>query len=389
MKKFHKKNSYSFGLLLLALFLISPLFLQAQVTRNKRVNKSFSAKKVVSMDHRYGPLIVRAATDGQVRIEAEITVKAQKEEDAQLVLDEFDIAANESGSTLNLVTDFDVSSWEQNNSRIKLKFKKGKKVTNLKEVKIDIVLYVPALEELRLKNKYDNIEVKDNLAGDLALELYSGRFEVGNVGGALEMKLKYSKGKMGNFVNANLDLYDSEVEFGNGSAVSLVSKYSELFLGNLSSIDMEVYDDKIITGHVTGNITLIDKYSDITFGHFESARMDLYDSEVNLGDGGNVQIKSKYSDIKGTVLGDLHFELSYDDDILVDQVEYLKADSKYSNFKIDVLKKGFQLTSYDDDLHIGRLAGPLGNISFNGKYTDILLDLGKESKYHMEANLTH
>lgn len=389
MKNLLVTNIYSFKAIALGVLCFLSFSLQAQVERNKRIDKNFSAKEVVILDHRYGPLMVKASQDGKVRLESNISVKAQNEADAQKVLDHFDIAINENGNKLNLGTTFEVSTWDTNNNRTKLKFKNGDKVSNLRDVKIEVVLYVPTLKALTLKNKYDDITVGDNLAGDLMIVLYSGRIEAGNVGGKLKVDMKYSKGEIGNFVDGELTLYDSDLNFGNGRAISLSSKYSKINLGNLESIDMEVYDDKITIGDVRGNITLIDKYSDITLGRFENARMDLYDSDVSTQEGKDIQLKSKYTTLKATKLGNLHYELSYDDELIAEQVGTLRADSKYTSFTIGTLGESLHLISYDDNLAIGKVTGPLKNCSFQGKYTDLNLAMDGDLKYQLEANLTY
>lgn len=389
MKKLLKSNKYKFRTLTIALLCLITLGLSAQVERDKRIEKTFSGKEMVSMEHRYGPLTVMAASDGQVRLEASIAVKAKNEEDAQSVLDHFDISISESGKSLLLKTDFAVSNWSSTNNSTKLKFDDGKKVSDLKDLEIKAVLYVPKLQELTLKNKYDNIDIQDNLTTDLNVELHSGRVKAGNIGGKLQLDMKYSKGTFGNFEDAQLALYDCELEFGSGATVSLSSKYSELQLGDVQSIDLEIYDDKIEIGNVAGNVTIIDKYSDVTLGNFESARMDVYDSDIVLENAQDIQIKSKYTTLKAKQVNGLHFELSYDDDLEAQRVGSLRADSKYSSFKIGVLEGGLQLTSYDDNLEIGKLTGPLENFSFSGKYTDLILNLNEEIKYHLEANLTY
>lgn len=389
MKKLIVKNIFSFRAIGLGLLCFISFSLRAQIERTKSVNKSFSAKEIVKLDHRYGPLEVRASQDGKIRFEANIVVKAQNEADAQKVLDQFDVAASERGNTLDMLTKFDVSTWNTSNDRTKLKFKNGEKVSNLREVKIDFVLYTTKLNELHLKNKYDEISLSDNLTSNLSVVLYSGRINVGNISGKLDVDLKYSKGDFGDFADAELLLYDCNLNFGNGKAVSLNSKYSELQFKNLASINMLSYDDKIQAGDVTGNITVNDKYSDIAFGHFGAARMDIYDSNINLTDGGDLQLKSKYSTMKARSLGNLHFELSYDDEVIVESVKYLRADSKYTSFKIAAISDGLNIISYDDEVEIGQINGPLKDSNFNGKYTNLTLFLNSETKYRLEANLTY
>lgn len=389
MKRLRKKNKYSFRTITLCLFCTLSISLSAQVERTKSVNKSFAKKANVELDHRYGPLTVEASQDGKIRLEANLSVQAQNDADAQLVLDHFDMGINEQGNRLELVTKFEVSTWNTNNNDTKLKFKDGKKVSNLRDLEISVVLYVPALEKLTLKNKYDDIKIGDNLTGDLSVVLYNGRVETGNIRGSLNADMKYSKGEFGNFADAELAIYDSDLDFGDGGAVKLSSKYSKLNLGNLKSIDMEVYDDKITVGNIAGNVTLIDKYSDITLGQFENARMDLYDSEVVMLEGKAIQLKSKYSSLTTTSVDNLHYELSYDDELEAANVGSIRADSKYTNFKIATLKTSFQLASYDDELVIGSITGPLKDCSFTGKYTDLNLDMADAIKYRLEANLTY
>jgi hypothetical protein len=114
--------------------------------------------------------------------------------------------------------------------------------------------------------------------------------------------------------------------------------------------------------------------------------MDLYDSNLTMEGGEDLQIKSKYSNIEIESLDDLQFELSYDDKVEVETLGSLIATSKYTEFTVGTLRRQLRLSSYDDEVNIREIAGPLDGITFEGKYTDLSLNLAAGLDYHLEVN---
>jgi len=376
------KNAFN----ILLLFLILPLLGTAQEEQQKTINKAFSGKERVIITHRYGPLQVEKSTDGQVRLVATLSARTKEAGDMQLLEKQFDLEIIESGDLLEVKTKFDIENWNSRNDVISLKFKDGSRLKQVKDLKITFKLQIPDLQALKLTNKYDEINILEDINTDLEIVLYDGRLKTANIQGALRVDTKYSKGTIGNFQNASLKFYDSTFNLGTGKDIQLISKYSKLEFRNATSLTINSYDDKISWKDVGGNIAIIDKYSDFVGSNFGNGKLDLYDSQITIKDGEDIQAKSKYTKFRLGEVNTLSFELSYDDKVEAVSIGNLKSTSKYTDYILGKLRSGMQINSYDDNFQIGQFVGPLEGIDFTGKYSDIKFGLPSSAVYRLEAH---
>ncbi|MEN0003201.1 MAG: hypothetical protein AAF798_03620 [Bacteroidota bacterium] len=379
-------------IIIFALLLLLPSLAAAQVERSKTIAKNLDGAKRVQVKHRYGPLMITKSPDNQVKFKAVISFKAKDEEDANIVLQHFDMDIEQEGDKLGISTAFDVENWNSQNGKIALRFDDGDKVRNLRNLKIKFELQLPTgVKDLRVRNKYEDINISYDLAADVYIDQYSGRIETQNILGALNIKAKYSKGRLGNFQEGKLDLYDSDLNFGDGQDVSLKSKYSGLQFGALASLRVDSYDDDIKAKNIKGELVIADKYSDYKIGSFEKATLDIYDGDLVLEGGKLLQIKSKYSSFRLTNVETLSFEMSYDDEVQINDVgKFTVAQSKYTNYDFGKVQEGITLTkSYDDNVAINQLTGPMEDIIINGKYTDVSLNIKKGVAYAVDATMKY
>lgn len=376
-------------LLAFCLLLISTQLTFGQGTPIKTVEESYDAKENISITHRYGPLRVLPATNNKVALTVKLYGEAKDQEDLETLKRYFKCEMSESSSELEVITHFKVRNWNSNNGNIKLELEDGTRIRNLRNLKIEATVYVPSSSRLKVSNKYDEIQIESGTKNDLAINIYSGRINVGDISGQLALEAKYSKGKIGNFQDAELKIYDSDLQFGNGRNINLASKYSELIMGSYNDLTADTYDDNIEWKTIKGQLNLQDKYSQFSIGRFNNAKMDIYDAEITSEGGNELLIKSKYSEFRMKEVGQLSFENSYDDKVEIERLGSLTADSKYTDFKIGKLRTKLFLKSYDDELEVDELTGPLESIEFEGKYTDLSIKLPASSEFQMEANLTY
>lgn len=361
----------------------------AQGNPVKSVERSFSAKEQVTISHRYGPLKIMPASDGKIKVTGHLYGEAADAGDLETLKRYFEFDISEGSDELDIVTHFKVKNWNTNNGVTKLEFEDGTRINRLKDLKIEATVYVPASSKLSVRNKYDEITIMDGTKNDLSVNIYSGRIKVGKIGGRLNLEAKYSKGEVGDFGNAELEIYDSDLKFGNGENVKLKSKYSDLEMGSYNDMDANTYDDEIEWKTIRGQLSIDDKYSEFTIGRFNTAKMDIYDSEITSDGGNELLVKSKYTEFNFKEVGQLSFENSYDDKVEIERLGSFSANSKYTEYKIGKLRNKIFLKSYDDDFQVGEMLGPLEGIEFDGKYTDMTIHLPPSSEFHLEANMTY
>ena len=254
-----------------SLFLVSFTFLlSAQTEKSKSVEKTFDLSKegTVKVDHRYGLLKVIQSTDGKVHLNARMRVEGNDEAEIQKALSQFEIDINEFGNQVTIETDLSIKNWNGRNGKIYLTFKNGAKVKGLKKFTVEMLLAVPDLAALSLKNKYEDIIIDHDFKGDLEVEIYDGDLKAKNIAGELELNIKYGKAIFADIGNADLTLYDSEMEMEEGKAIKLSSKYSEYTIGDTESLKIKAYDDKFELGNVKGRLEIRDKYSEMEVGNF-------------------------------------------------------------------------------------------------------------------------
>ncbi len=384
---------WRFGLVLLALFLFLPTLI-AQIEKDKVIEKEFDLgdNGIVKIDHRYGLLKVVKSSNNKVKVSARMRMEGSDEEDIQKALDQFDLNLNELGSQLTVETDLNIKNWQGWNNRITLTFKDGTKVKGLKKFKAEMLVAIPDLKSLMLKNKYEDIIIDHNLNGDLEINLYDGDLEGHNIGGNFEMEIKYGKAVVGNTQNADITLYDSKMELGDAKTVKLRSKYSKYSVGTTEELTIKAYDDKMELGNVKGQLSIEDKYSDIQLANFSNARLDIYDANITGKEGKMIDIDgSKYSKYRFEQVGSLDIDRSYDDEFVIEDLENLDvAASKYSEFIMDKLSGKLELySSYDDKVAVQTIQASFKGLKLDGKYTKVNLDIPFEVKYQLDINTTH
>ncbi len=407
------------------------LSLTAQIEKSKSVEKTFDLGKEgsVSIDHRYGLLKVIQSTDDKVHLNARLRIEGTNEGDIQRALEQFEIDINEFGNRVMIETELSIKNWNTRNGRTNLTFKNGLKVKGLKKITIEMLLAVPDLKALALKNKYEDIIIDHNFNGDVDIEIYDGDLNTKNIAGELELEVKYGKATLKDIGDGDLTLYDSEMEMENGKAVKVSSKYSEYTLGDTESLEIDAYDDKFELGNIKGRLVIKDKYSEIELGNFGEADLDIYDADLKGQKGGNLTIQgSKYTKYRFGELTSLTIDESYDDefilknmkDVLINRTKYTEfsigelsgelkvtsshddkfkvealtnliiKESKYTEFDVEALSGQVDLLdSHDDKLEVQTVEKGFKGLKMNGKYSKVYLDIPTTIKYEIDVDMTY
>jgi len=374
----------------IAILLSTATFLQAQIEKTKTFSGEFSDLSELVINHRRGPLNVRKSKDGKTRYEAKVSIQTKDEESAAMMLERMELKEDKFDKKMEVFTNFNIENWTTINGKTTIKFKDGTKVKGIKEVKIEMVVYVGKLEKLQLENKYDEINIHDDLATNLSIELHSGKLRCVNYSGEVSMEMKYSKADLGNMVDLKMDIYDSDIVMGNASKIQIESKYSSYEIGNLSELTGETYDDNFKLGNITGVLALEDKYSEFKMGSFKTGKLEFHDADFEATNAEGVEIKSKYSEFKFTNVGAIEFESSFDDNLKAEEVNVFSADSKYSEFVLKTVKESATLaTSHDDELKIANLGANFKLLKLDGKYTDLTVDIAAGTPFHLNIDMTH
>ena len=377
---------------LLLLFFLLPL--TAQIELSKTVEKEFDLGKdgVMKVDHRYGLLKVIKSSDGKVHLSARFRIEGGDKDDIQKALDQFDIDINEFGNQVLIETDLHIKNWIGNNGRIRLTFDDRTKVKGLKKLKAEMLLSIPDLKSIALKNKYEDIIIDHDIKRDLEVVLYDGDLRAKDIDGNLDLNVKYGKAYLSNVQNADITLYDSKMELENAKEVKLSSKYSEYTIGDTENMTIKAYDDEIELGNVKGRLDIKDKYSKFKLGNFGEALLDIYDAKFTGKKGGKLTIDgSKYSKYRFVEIETLEIDRTYDDEFIIKNLKDLEVtESKYTKFELTNLSGRIDLlSSHDDKLTVLEIASSFKGLKLKGKYTKVNLDIPNAVKYELDAEMTH
>ncbi len=377
--------------LCLLLFLTQVAF--AQVEDGKIIKDVFGGKDYVSLVHAHGPMLVKKSPDGKVYVEAEIFVKARDRENVDVVLEHFEIDAGGLGNRLELMTAFKTQSWNTTNNSTTIKFKDGKKAKGIKDLVMTTTLLVPELSELKLKNKYGDINIDTEVSGDLSVTLFSGKLEASGPCKKLDLSMKYSKGFLQNVGEAEIELFDCDLIMGNLSSADVNSKYSEVELGNIGgNLSIQTFDDKWKAGRIMGEFKFNDKYSEFEFESLSEAEGSIFDGEIKANSIGKLFLKdSKYSKYKIGELNELRTTSSFDDKMEMEKAKSIVVDdSKYSEYDVEYLSHSFNIgESFDDNVHLGRVAADFKRIHLNGKYAKMEFQIEDGAQFAVDVDLQH
>ena len=367
------------------IILLLPFSLQAQY--QKTYQESFAAASTLRINHQRGELRVLPSQNNQVRYELKISFDAKSQEDADQVLDAIKMDAQSGGNRLSLITETGIKNMQTINGRSSITLKDGTKIKGVKGLKMRLVVYTPKVQELMIEDKYNDIEVAGNLATNLNAKLYSSEANFGRITGTLTLDAKYTEMDFQSMGDADLTIYDCDITMKGAGAIKLTSKYSEIRGTTAASLEADLYDDDLEMDRVDGTVSITDKYSDITIKACGNTRLDLYDSEISIAEAGNMNIKSKYTEFNLGRAYVIDFDVSYDDDLEAASATSLMADnSKYTTFVIDELKSKLKLESYDDEVKIDRLGSSFEELSFNGKYTDLVIGVPGNFAYQIDMS---
>jgi hypothetical protein len=245
-------------------------------------------------------------------------------------------------------------------------------------------------KQLKLSNKYDKIELTDAYKGDLAVNLYSGDLIAGDLGGRFHLDLKYGKAKLGAVGMANWVIYDSEINAGPIQSAIVSSKYSEYRIGPVSGdLALETYDEEWRIGDIGGKLVLNDKYSEFKLGNIGSAKIQVFDGQLEMQNVGELSIDdTKYTEYKLTSVDKLKLGNVFDDSYVIGSLGAAEIqDSKYTEYKIANLTKSFNIgQSFDDAINLDKVAVGFNLIQFDGKYTELVMDIADGAVFEFSVN---
>ncbi len=374
------------------LILANPTFAKFNHEKTRTVTEEISvdASSLLSIQHERGLLEVIYYDGEKAKLETNLKVKGDDEEDLETLLSKYEISIETEGSEIIVHSSFNISSWSENNVLFyrwfKMKFDDGTQINSkVRIVESKLKLWIPNIEKLTLKNNHNNIVTSD-LPFSLEAKVFSGDIKTGDIDGDLTLNLKYGDAILGDMKDAEIELFTAKMKMNSGGNVSLQSKYSDVKIKNLKELDLNIFEGELEMSNVEGKLDIKGKYADLSFGSIKGGEWDLFECDVVLEEATELEWKDRYGKHKINNIGSLEtecFETNFD----IKRADKIHSnESRYSEFEIDFLGESFESkAAFEEELDIQEIGDSFSGIDFKCRYGKIKLPVIKSYKLDFKA----
>jgi hypothetical protein len=233
-----------------------------QPGRTKSFSRSFPASQSdnLSLSNQYGSILIKTWDQKTVKTDVKISAFSNSAEDAQNLLDEVSIAANKSGDLISFSTKIG-----NHNGNWGSGTRNGRKWR--REVRVDYVVYMPALSSLNLSQEYGNVTMGD-CAASVSAKVQYGNFQAGY----LSNQTNYLNVQYGNTNVVQINKATIKHQYGSG-----------LTLGTVGSLILNAQYVKADIKTITGNAVINQQYGGgLTLGSVGQLNLDAQYTKVRI-----------------------------------------------------------------------------------------------------------
>lgn len=283
------------------------------------------ANGITTLYNKYGQVTVNTWPSNQVKIDVTITVNADDERKAEKVFNRINVnfASTAGFVKAETVLDLQTDWWDDLSGNSCPK--------SCQDFKINYEVWMPAANQLDLKNKYGNSYV-GALTGKLSAEIKYGDLRTENLSGDAELFIDYGKVAINNARNISGQISNGSLTVNEAANVQLDTRYAECRFAR------------------AGAMRLTSRYDDFDFGQVEDLRIQSKYSTVRLQNARTVFVTAQYSNLEA-------------DGIL----EVADADLMNGSLKIAALSRNFS------------------SVNVNGKNTNVQVKVERGAAYRFDA----
>ncbi len=268
--------------------------------RSKTFNKSFGIDRgdKITLNNQYGSMTIKIWDRNEIKVDADIKAYAKTEEEAQKLLDQVSINAAKDGDLVAFKTEMGDRNGNWGSS-----IRNGK-VLWRREIKVHMVVYMPAANALTASQSYGNITL-DDFNGPTSLKVQYGNLFAGNLNNSNNyISVQYGKASLKDVNAAKI-----KQQYGDGVTINTI--------GTLD-LDIQYASAKITT--VKGNANIKHQYGNGT----------------TIGSVGGLTVTAQYTKVKvGTLKGNLNTRVQYGK-LTVDEIENSSKDITVSGGYSDI-----------------------------------------------------
>jgi hypothetical protein len=309
-----------------------------QPGRSKSFSKSFPADQSdkVSLSNQYGSIVIKTWDRKEVKAEVQISAFSNNEEDAQKLLDEVSIDAGKAGDLISFNTKIaDHSGGWGSGSRNGRKWRR--------EVKIDYVVYMPALNALNVSQQYGNVTMGD-LSAPLSAKVQYGNFKAGNLSSSNNyISVQYGNTDVMQIKRATIKhQYGSGLILGTVGSLNLTTQYVKTDIKSIAgdAVIKQQYGESLTLGSV-GQLTLNAQYTKV---HIQSVKgnnnaIKIQYGGLEIGSIENLNLNAQYTGVTiGNLNGEGNLDIQYNNlDIqhITEACKRLILDAQYVNVSLN------------------------------------------------------
>ena len=239
------------------------------------------------------------------------------------------------------------------------------------EVSIRVVIEAKARNEEKAQDIIDRVNIRMEKMGNTVSAVTSLRSQNGNNGGNQSFTINY-------YVNMPAEL-----------TCDLTQKYGNIIMpeNNKGKCSLYVKYGNLNGGNFTGPLNIDVQYGNMEIADVDNANLDLaYCSKAKVGNGSQLNIDSKYSNLNlGNVLK-MNTEAKYGD-IHIDRLDNGYMELKYGNCKIDELKQGINVDELSySTLTIKDLASNFDKVNVDASYGNLNIYIDVNASFRVVAN---
>lgn len=387
----HTKSEFIRRGVLLVGAVFFAVVVQGQHTLSNTISKDLADMQggELTIEHHRGELQVRQSADTDVHLRMEISAEGKLEEEVKLFIETISMELTGSGKDWKISTSDQIKSWHSTFGSSKIKMQDGTLFRDIKELELHLVVEVPELATLSLKNKYEDIDIEE-FNGNLNVELYTGELRAKDIGGALTLDLKYGIAEIGNVADANLTIYESGAKIKNCENLIIDSKYSDYQIGDATSLSLTSYEDEIVLKDVAGEVELDMKYGELETGNLGDVTISGYESDIAMQQIKNLKGELKYGEIQMESAGLFQLSSSHETDIFIGSVDQLVLEeTKYGSVEVNHIATLVDMNSHETSLEVQSIGENFQELKIESKYEHIDFPLRPGLSYSLDADINY
>jgi hypothetical protein len=360
-----------------------------QPGRSKSFSKTFAADQSdkINLSNEYGSIVIKTWDRKEVKVDVQILAYSNNEEDTQKLLDEVSIDAGKSGDLISFTTKI---SGRNNNWGVGSR--NGRKWR--REVRINYVVYMPAVNALNVSQQYGNVTMAD-FSGPLSAKVQYGNFKAGNLSNSNNyLSVQYGNTEVVQINRATIKhQYGSGLSLGTVGALNLTAQYVKtdikaitgdavinqeygegLTLGTVGHLTLDAQYTKVRIQSIKGNRNIIRiQYGGLDIGSIEDLNLNAQYTGVSIGSlGGNATFDMQYNNLNIQHVAESCRRLTVDAQYVNVSLNF--ADNYNASLDVQTSYAGFnhgssvaaRLTGADDgDSSTKNYTGKIGNGSSN------------------------